>query len=288
MADRISWIDSSGRETALSYTDNFIVLRGLAGRNMPPVSFIEEEIPFQAGSMLREVKVKSRDIDVPLLIKANSEMELRLKVRECFRIFNPLNGDGVLKVTSPDGSQREIYCRYYTGLEGREDKDNKGNAWQKVILVFRAFDPYWYDTNTIVQTFTTGEQATYFPFFPLRLSSSSVFADFSIDNVGDVESYPEWIIKGSGDNIVLRNLTTGELTNLDTSLGAGEIITIDTRPKKKSITKGDGTNLFGTQTDDNSSLWSLQSGVNNIRIEMSNASSESSVQLSYRPRYWGV
>lgn len=287
MADKISWIDANGNEYPLNIDNNFKVLSGITGRFMPTVSFVEDEIPFQAGSRLRDIKFKTRDIDIPLLIKADNEISLRQKVRDCLRMFNPTNGDGRIRVTAADGSQRELFCRYSEGLEGKEDRNFKGLIWMNIILVFHAFDPYWYDSSTIVQTFNTGQPATFFPLFPLRLSSSTVFADISVDNTGDVETWPEWIITGPGTNIILRNLTTGELTNLQTTLGVGETLTIDTSPGKKSIKKSDGTNLFSTLTDD-SSLWELQSGINNIRIEMSNATNQSSVQLSYTNRYLGA
>lgn len=283
--DRMYWIDANGIEYELNDVD-FRVLDGMNGRFMPPISFVEEEVPFQHGSRLRQVKVNARDVDIPLLIETESELALRNKIRNSLRMFNPLKGDGKLKSIGPDGSQRELYCRYSTGLEGAENRDSKGVYWQKVILVFRAFDPYWYDVATNVHTFKSGQPATFFPMFPMRLSSSSVFADISIDNTGDVETFPEWIITGPGSNIVLRNLSTGLITHLDTSIGEGETITIDTKPKVKTVKKNDNTNLFPTQTDE-SSLWVLEEGNNNIRIEMSNTNDQSSVQLSYRHRYWG-
>lgn len=274
----ISYIDANGREFELKY-----VLKGLDGRFMPPVSYVEDEIPFQYGSRARQLKVAPREVDLPFLIKGASRQELRTKVREIINTFNPMIGDGRLQVTSYDGSQRELYCRYAGGLEFEES----GLNFQKFILVLRAFDPFWYDTNTIVETFTIGEPATFFPMFPLRLSSSTVFADTTIENSGDVETWPEWIIKGPGEKIIFYNLTTGEKLFLNTSLLEGETITIDLKPGKKTIKKNDGTNLFGTLTDD-STLWALQQGVNNIRIEMSNATLQSSVQLSYKNRYLGA
>ncbi|TWE06398.1 tail protein [Neobacillus bataviensis] len=285
MADKLYWIDANGTEQPLS-DNNFKVLSGMNGRFMPPVSIVEEEVPFQAGTRKRHVKISARDVDIPLFIQADSEIELRQLIRRTLKIINPFKG-GKLKSIAVDGSQRELYCQYIAGMEGAEGKDNKGFWWQKAVLVFHAFDPYWYDSNTIVETFSIGETATFFPFFPMRLSSSSVFADTTINNTGDIETYPEWIINGAGADIILRNLTTGEVTNIKTSLEAGESITIDTRPFHKTVTKSDGTNLYYTLTDD-SSLWVLQEGTNTIRIEMSNATNESSVQLSYRNRYWGV
>ncbi|MBT2722319.1 phage tail domain-containing protein [Bacillus sp. ISL-46] len=284
--DKISWIDSQGTEYPLTFQDNFSVL-STSGLFMPQIEFVEEEAPFQSGSRLRNIQVKPRDVDVQLFIKCESEIELRQKVRDCLRMFNPLTGDGKLKVTAPDDSQRELICRYKAGLEGTESKDSKGRTWKIVLLIFRAFDPFWHDSNTIVQTFKINESpGTFFPIFPLRLSSSTVFADISIENTGDVETWPEWIITGPGENIVLRNMSTGDVMNLETSLGVGETITIDTNPYAKTVTKNDGANLFYTLIDE-SSLWSLQEGENSIQLEMANATTESSIQLTYRNRYWG-
>lgn len=288
MADKISWIDAYGNEYPLNIDNNFKVLSGMTGRFMPPVSFVEDEVPFQDGTLFRNVKVKSRDIDIPLLIKADNEIGLRQKVRDCLRMFNPKIGDGRIKATAADGSQRELFCRYSGGLEGKEDRSFKGLVWMNLILVFHAFDPYWYDSSSIVQTFKINESpGLFFPILPLRLASSTVFADVTIDNTGDVETWPEWIITGPCDSVVLSNITTGETTNLEISLEVGETITIDTSPFVKTITKSDGTNLFYTMTDD-SSLWALEAGNNNIQIEMDNATSDSSVQITYRNKYLGA
>jgi phage-related protein len=280
--ETILWIEPNGTEHNLSGQSNIDVLIGPQNRFMPPINLVEQEVPFQTGSRLRQVNIKAREVDLPLEISGLSTSDLRTTLRNIMNWFNPLKGDGVLKVIAEDGIQRLLNCRYSGGLDIQET----GQTWQRVILVLKAFDPFWYDSSTIVQTFTTGQPATFFPFFPLRLSSSTVFADTSIVNNSDVEAWPEWILQGPGDTIFLRNLTTGELTNLNTSLGVGEIITINTKPGKKTVKKGDGTNLFFTLSDD-SSIWSLQQGTNNIRIEMSNATSQSSVQLSYQNRYWG-
>lgn len=282
MFDKLSWIDANGTEHP--FTNELVVLQGKQGFHMPPISHVDEMVPFHAGTRRRDTIINARDIDVPLLIKADSPINLRQKVRECLRMFNPLH-DGRIKVIAPDGTQRELNCRYASGLEGNESKDSKGMYWQTVLLVFRAFDPFWYDSSTIVQTFKLNESpGSFFPIFPLRLASSTVFADVTIENSGDVETWPEWIIQGPGQEIYLRNLTTGEVTRINAAAGAGETIIVNTKPFYKTVTKGN-TNLFYTLED--SSLWSLQQGSNTIRIEMTNATAESSIQLSYKNRYWG-
>lgn len=290
MAKQLFWVDANGTENPLTRENGYILLKGLKGFYMPPVEVIEEEVPFQPGSRPRNVKVKSREIDVPVKIVGKDPIDLESNIDRLLRMVNPLRGDGKFKSISDSGRQRELSCRYISGFEmDQSSNDNSGATWQKAIGVFRAFDPYWYDSITTVQTFTTGETATFFPFFPLRLASSSVFADTSIDNTGDVETFPEWIITGPASNIVLRNLTTGEIMQLDTTLDVGESITINTRPtppNERTVKKNDGTNLYYTLTDE-STLWSLQEGVNSVRLEMSGSTADSSIQLTYHNRYWG-
>ncbi len=286
MPETIEFIDPYN--APYSFTDNPRVglLPGVQGRHMPPITHTEDEVPLQPGGRLRQVNIKTRELDLPILITGLSEMDVRTEIRTLEHLMNPLRGDGKLRVTAPDGSQRELTCRYLSGLQLNEEKLYL--LKQTAPLVFRAPDPYWYDTQTNVFTYVTGGQpATFFPFFPLRLSSSTVFTDASVSNLGDVEAWPEWIITGPGDSITLRNLTTGETITLNTTIGTGEQITIDTKPGKKTIRKNDGTNLFGSQSFD-SSLWALQPGSNSIRIEVSNTTTASSVQLSYRNRYLGA
>jgi phage-related protein len=292
MADKIYWIDANGNEHPLNI-DGYRVLEGMKGRFMPPITVTKDEVPFQQGAKKRNIKVKDRPVDIPLLIKADTESQLRQRMRDTLKMINPFRGDGKLRSIAVDGSVRELTCYYTGGLEGDESRNAKGIWWQKAILVFDADDPYWYDSSTIVQTFKLNENpGTFFPILPLRLVSSTVFADLTIANTGDVETYPEWIIQGPGEGIKITNLTTGDIIYFDHSdavLDAGETITINTSPNppnEKTITKSDGSNVFYWLSDD-SSLWELQEGNNAIQIQMANATVDSSIQLSYRNRYWG-
>jgi phage-related protein len=285
----ISWTDANGVESILTDQEDISISIGPSGRFMPPIEHNEEEVPLQSGSRRRNTKVKAREMDFPIEINGETQMDIRNKLRSLLRIFNPLKGDGKIKSISPDGSQREIFCRYQSGLEISES----GQLWEKFILVLKAFDPFWYDTATKVQTFKINESpGLFFPILPLRLASSTVFADISIDNTGDVETWPEWIITGPGENVKIKNMTTGEIIFLDhpdAKLESGETITINTSPNppnEKTVTKNDGTNLFYILSED-SSLWALQEGGNSIQIEMANATTNSSIQLTYKNRYWG-
>jgi hypothetical protein len=287
MSETLSWVDPDGNEYALTGSGAIELLVGRQGALMPPVAFSEEEVPSYPGARLREARHGVRDVDLPLCITAASELALWEARRAWAYRFDATRGDGKLRSTGPDGSQRDLTCRYSGGLQGNEGLDVSGAYWMEFVATLRAVDPYWYGRNAVLTSFVLGSLSGWFPMFPLRLASSSIFSDASLAVLGDKEAWPIWEVTGPGSALMLRNLTTGKLLSLSSALSAGEKVTIDTRPGRKSVTRGDGTNLF-PYLDATSSLWSLRPGSNSLRVELSGATAASAVQLSYYPRYLSV
>lgn len=283
--DTLAWVAADGTVETLTGGAQHEVPAGVRGRGMPPISLISEAVPSQPGEQYRDARYGVREVDVPIILRATSQVAMQAELRRLARLLDPTQGDGKLRVTAVDGAQRELTCRYAGGFERDESKGPAGPAFQKAVWIFRAFDPFWYDVTTNVESWTTGTPATFFPFFPLRLSGSAVFADTTITNDGDVESWPIWTITGPGTAPILRNLTTDSVIDLTPlSLAAGETVQIDTTPGVKTVQRDDGTNEYGSMTAD-SDLWSLERGVNAIRLEMSTPTTDSEFQLSYRRRY---
>lgn len=273
------WIDPAGGMTSLN------VDWDVSGRFAPPIAFEIDEVPEQPGSRLRAARHRSREIVLPLWVTAGSEAALRTAVRSLVAVMDPVRGDGRIRVTGPGGDQRELICRYRTGLELAERFGvTSGPNLQRAPVLFWAADPYWYAVSEEIAEYSIGAStSSWFPIFPLRLGTSELFTDATVVNVGDVDAWPTWQITGPGSTIILRNVTTGQLLELSTTL-VGETVTIDTRPGAKSVVLSDGTNLFGSLSDA-SALWSFVRGANNIRIEMSGATDDSRVRLSWKPRY---
>lgn len=276
VAEAVEWVAADGTTTALSVDwDAF-------GRFMPPIRRNEETVPLQPGARLRDAVHDVREVLLTLILTGVDESALRASLRSLTATFDPSRGDGKLRVTAPDSVQRELTCRYSGGLELSERLgDDSGPGWQEVPALFRAVDPYWYDTSSTVQTFTSGTPQTFFPIFPIRLSSSTVFSSTAVDNTGDVAAWPVWTITGPGTNLVLRNLTTGKTLAMTYTLAAGQTITVDTRPGAKTVTLNTGANLYQYLTSP-PHLWSLRRGSNTVQVELSSVTSASSVALSYK------
>jgi hypothetical protein len=285
--DTISWVDADGTVHPLTDEDGAAPLLGADGRFMPPVGLVMEEVPGQPGARLRHVKTLSREYAQPVMFHAADEDALRDLLRTWLHRLNPDRGDGALRVANSGGGSRELACRYAAGMGLVEDGDTAGPDWQKAMLVFAAADPYWHDVSDVTDEFTIdAEPVTFFPFFPLRLAGSEVFADATVMNGGDVATWPVWEIHGPTVDLRLRNLTTGKSLAITHAHGAGETIEIDTRPGVKTVVMDDGMNLYGMM-DAGSSLWPLERGANAIQVEMSGATEDSRVVLRYKRRWLG-
>ena len=279
-AEITEWIDPSGTLTTLD------VDWDATGRFMPDIAHEEDGVPGQPGSRHRASRHKAHEFTIKLNVTASTEPALRTAMRQIVYAMDPTRGEGTIRVTSPLGDVREILCYYTAGLGMEEKFGSSGPTMQQCAVMFRAYDPYWRDTTSSTQAFTIGATPSFFPIFPIRLTSSSIAVDATVINTGDVATWPVWTIVGPGAAIILRNLNTGEYISFDTlALGSGESVVIDTRPGYKTVTKSDDTNLF-PDLSILSTLWALQPGNTAVRLEMSAAiAGSSSMNLSYKRKY---
>jgi len=281
MTETFVWTDPDGTETSLQ------VERQTQGRFAPPTKFVTDTSPTMPGSLMRSARHESRRIVVPIVIQASTPTLLRDSLRDLNYALDPVRGPGTLTVTGPDGYDRIVnaYLEDGMGLDETLNETTNGKTWQRASLQFFCEEPYWLDATSTSETIGyAATTSTFFPLFPLILTSSSVFGSATINNTGDVQTWPRWTVTGPGSAIYIRNLTSDEMIYLDTTLTAGETITIDTAPGIRTITKNDGTSLFSAMSTD-SVLWPLIVGNNRVQLEMSSATASSSIAYSYERRW---
>lgn len=285
----MSWIDPDGVETMLNGEGHYLAMIGRQGAFAPPVALVTQDVPMQPGAREKYVQIGQNDLRVPVLVTATTESELAAARRALAAAMNPARGLGAIRNTAPDGSVRDLFCRLVDGLRGDESEASRGPGWLLAGLTFQAADPFWYDDQDTVQSFSAAAPLTFFaaPFLPLKLSSGLISTGFSVQNTGDVECWPIWTITGPGTNPTLTNSTTGETLALTITLTAGQILTIDTRPGKKTVVRENGSNQWGV-VGSTSTLWALARGTNAIALSMTGTTSASQLQLAYKQRYLGV
>ena len=179
MADTVTWIDKAGNSHAFDDSVNQLALEGPLGRYFPPVKIVELERPLQPGSTIQQVKILPRDVTLPLLSSASSASNETAAERNLATWLHP-GADGILRMLRPDGSTRDLNCRYQGGYEGKETRDVAGGTWMAMALGFRATDPFLYDQNFTAPTFTTWA------------------GNISIVLSGDWDTWPIWTLHGPG------------------------------------------------------------------------------------------
>lgn len=286
---RLSWIDASGAEWPLNGETYYLASIGDTGiTGMPPFVMTESKTPLTDGAVLRFTLADVRPVDVPLLTQAASYSELFTAFRALSVALNPKAGPGILRSTAPDNTMRDLNCTYASGYE--HDWSAGFADHMPAVLVFRAHDPYLYDTvATIVGPFFASAAPNFFPITPIRLGSSSVLSGFSVENDGDVEAYPVWTIHGAGSAITLTNNTTGKslaLTgNGGLTLGTNDTLTIDT--KARTVLLNGATSEY-SKLSFASSLWTLAQGFNSISVSMTGTDTHSFIQCQYKRRWLGA
>jgi hypothetical protein len=284
-----AWTDPGGTRHEFGFTGSgYDVLVGLRNRWMPPATPVEDEIPFIPGSVLRGVNVRPLDFPLPVLVSGDTRAQLRQRLRELMYWFSPGRGDGIFEATAPDGEVRLLHCRA-RDIDLVEDWPQASELTQQLVIGLHASDPYWYaedaEESTFIENF--GLPSPPFPVtFPWLFPSNILFAATTVDNPGQVESWPTWRIVGPGENPSLRNVTTGEVMTFTWTLGMGESIVVELERASVNITDGLGTKLFSRLTNP-STAWAIQPGLNNVQVAMDEATSDSYVTLAYTPRFLG-
>jgi hypothetical protein len=306
---KVDFIDVAGEVTHLDDRASGCVVTGpVLDAYAPPVELTSAAVFDVDGELLRRVKWTPRTLGVPFAAIAADQDSLRNVIRTLTAKLNPKRGDGRLRFTHPDGSQRDLIVRYSQGLDLPILHDDPGEVWQEGELDFIAFDPLFTDSVDTTETFTTSGAKQWFSpakwFGPagdgvsgfFSFGGSTVFGDLHIANVGDDLAYPVFTVKGPGTDLVLTNLTTGKV--IDLTSGAGLTLTntqtliIDTRPViggTLTIVNGDGStsNAFPLLTP-TSALWPLVTGDNHITVSMPSADATSRITVAYRLRYLTV
>jgi len=280
-----AWTPDANCEThewrsAVGETIRFVTRVEAQQRMMPPVTIHTVRVPQAQGGRFRHARHDERLVTLPVVVPGAAAG--RDETRRWARALDPLKGEGTLTVVQGDHAGHQLVCAYEAGLE--EWAEEGVELLGLTTLAFRAADPYWQDATESTLTATINSKAfTWFPFLPLVLGSSDVFAAATITNTGDVDAWPIITTVGPGTDLTLRNDTTGDAWHLTGNIAAGSSLVVDHRPGHKSA-RLDGVNVFG-RLDDASTLWPLVPGPNRISIGFASGTSASSVAFAWRTRW---
>lgn len=284
MAYSIIFTNPEGVAINLNDQVNTFALVGISNDLMPFFDFQEHMSPLIPGSMVSAVRVQPRDFSLPILIMDASHDTVLARTRQILKLLNPMLGDGVLRIAS-GSTERVLNCRYRDGITSDGTGDQQFSNYIRSVLTFRAADPFFYSKNS--QQLIGTQVATiqnFFPILPVRIATSSAMLVAILNNAGDVEAWPVTVIQGPATNILIQNITTGKHIQINTGLLDDETLTIDTRPRTRSVRDGLGVNRFSAVTPQ-SAMFSLVKGSNTVSIQITGGNENSRVTITYTPAF---
>ncbi|MEU8623326.1 phage tail family protein [Streptomyces sp. NPDC048669] len=282
---QVSFTDPAGMTTMLTdWERGWVVQPGAKGLDMPSYAIAQDESPGIDGYEVRQVRAQGKTITLPIAFWANdSRAAYKARRRAFIRSLNPKRGQGTLTLTEPDGAVRSIGVRYTDGMEGDESLDAAGARWCITALVFAVPSPYWVG-GEVTQEWRNAASGPFLPLLPLKVGDSQVLGAVTVDNDGDDDAFPVWTIKGPATSATLTNQTTGQTLVLNRTLASTDTVVIDTRERRQTALLNGVTNLW-PDLSTASTLWPLELDTNNLTLSVAGSTTETSVRMTYQPRY---
>lgn len=274
----------------------YLVGPGCQGFGPPAADLWADQPAGQDGELARGSRVQPSTVFLPVDVHGSAGAQFRSRLRTLYRVFNPRPDRGAtdawvtVRAVNDGGESRQITGR--PTLVTSEDQDAVGYAGSEqfavVGLSVRCPLPWWSDASPTVQRFATGGVRRKSligsgKFIPIRLSPSQIAGGLNVTVNSDVDVWPVWSIRGPGTGLVVRSTTLGEQFAISGSILPGQTVTVDTRRGVQSARDQAGTNLWPRMTG--SSLFPLVVGANAVTVSLTDASSESYVEVSYARLY---
>lgn len=204
--------------------------------------------------------------------------------RAFFHRRNEQPKPGWIQIQRPDGTSRQIAVYATAGSNSPEVGINDMSVFS---FTMQTLDPYWQDLVASSLLYKLNTASGILPLLPIQFAGASVIGASTVTNTGGAQAWPVWTITGPGTPTI-QNLTTGRQWSLNTSIPAGNVVQVVTKPGQQvavnmttSANIWDQLVLGGTL----SNLWALMSGVNQISITMAGSTANTSIGLSWVNRW---
>lgn len=290
----VSWTGPDGATHLLSGGD-YTSLTGRRGFGVIQPDHVASTTMSGAG-WLRDIRLTPRLMSVPLLIQA-ADPDSYLAAYRALQasVVHKRGGHlapGVLRVTLPDGSWREIACYYRGGLDPHEDTldDMMWSRQEHTELEFWAPDPAFVGPVVEQAWRIVAPPRRFYPLYPVTVTSSQLGGSATVTSPGDLDSYPVWEVTGPGAPTIT-DMSSGREWGFTTPLAPGQRVTVDCRPPdlapETGLTAVDSTgeDWWPNFSGDTPDLWHLPPGRTDLQIAVAGATEDTRVSLAYRPRY---
>lgn len=284
MIVRWLWAGANGVVTDLTaWSAGSYVHDTITGQVAPVYDFATQQTVGLDGEQLQQVTPQAGTVVLPLDFVASDGAELRARVRSLTHALRPRAGLGHLTAVADDGTSRTLPCYYRKGLEAGVYRVTRFRA----ALEFWAPVPWWRG-NPVAVGYGLAAPSPFFPILPIVLSPSTITGATTVDlSDTDAPTWPVWTVTGPGTQLTLSNsypqvrddgstVTVTQTLVLNSVIGDGQTVTIDSRPGQQTVTRSDGVSLFSLLGSD-PALFPLADAVNTVQAVLTNATAASRI-----------
>lgn len=266
---------------ALSSRSGFLV-REMFGFSLPDKDHIFARAPQQHGATYIDTFFRPRECSLVIYVRGCDADEFQSKHRELVRAMNPLD-DCELRIEADNHVRYTLTCRPVTLMEV-----NRHSALAADIFVQLIADDPFFHTAEAEEAFASGiTSGLLIPFvLPAIITGPTNAAVFTVNNTGDIFTWPIIDITGPCTNPEIFNDTTGRTLVVNVGVNPGDVLTVNMGERTAIITGAGGieTNVLG---DVDGLWWPLEIGNNAIRITSTIAALFSGV-LTHTDRYLAI
>ncbi|TLM87207.1 hypothetical protein [Pseudarthrobacter sp. NamE5] len=222
---------AKGSEWALTDPSTGLFLKpGIRGLGSAAYTRHATESPAVAGSRFEGASYQDREVFWPIHIYSDAgSTDWMLRDRAFWATMDPTD-TGIWTVTHPDGSHRSLRLRFLNDGDKVRDRDPMKVGWDSYGITLIAEQPFWVG-DPVVKSFIG--QVPPDPFFGtdgpvVTIASSYSAANATMDNPGDVESYPRWFVDGETTAVSVG--VDGVIVTVPFTVAAGQCLVIESDP----------------------------------------------------------
>ena len=271
----------------ISLTDNLAyAITDIDGLYPPSANIITSELSLYDGSKFNSSKVNARQLQINGKIQYNA-------ARNRVALYRVIKTKHFIRVKYAD-NERDVYIDGYVSDFEIGHFENT----QTFSVTILCPEPFFKDAQEIIDQVNTAVKNFHFPFSitaedPIPIGYFDTILEFNVENDGDVSTgiIIEVSATGQVDNPTIFNKETREFFGVQTSLEAGDVLTISTERGNKTVTllrDGEETNMLNS-IEQGSSWFQLEPGDNVFTYEADNDTVQyMSVAFTHRHQYQGV
>jgi phage-related protein len=257
----------------------YIARTGIAGFSIPQAE-VRIDQSAADGGVFRHARRAVRTVDIPISVVGDSRSAVEDSLRRVSRLLQA--GSVTVVAVYEDGYSWELTGYYVGGAEGSRGED-ENDLFANWVLTLQCPDPYW-KSQTTEQIILTNAGFSGRSLIPdlaeLRISSSNVIGNATINNTGDVEALPTVTFKGDIDTLEITT-SDGRGWSFDETILSTETITVDS--VNGTVVDATGANHYGS-LGPSPKMLRFPSGTSDLAVVATGATSSTVITIAWQIR----